>query len=97
MIVIEELKKTLFGAEILYRMFSRARKQICDRKSAAYTAAPLISQVEPCSPPGTTMIDLMTDGPQNEFPSTVDGFDAFSTIWNPESLMLTCGLTYEAG
>ncbi|KAH8125663.1 fungal-specific transcription factor domain-containing protein [Trichoderma asperelloides] len=33
LIVAEELRRTYFGAEILYRMFSYARKQILDRRT----------------------------------------------------------------
>jgi hypothetical protein len=97
MIVIEELKKTLFGAEILYRMFAKARKQICDRRSAIFTTAPLIPRNEPLSLPGSTTIDLMTDALRDEYRSAEDGFDVLSTIWNSDALMSTYGLTYDSG
>jgi hypothetical protein len=39
MIVVEELKKTFFGAEILHRIFTKARRQIHDRRGAVTSAA----------------------------------------------------------
>lgn len=97
MIVVEELKKTLFGAEILYRMFTKARKQICDRRSPTFAAAPLISNDEPLTLPGSTTIDLMTDALQDEYRGPEDEFDALSAIWNSDALMTSFGFTYDSG
>lgn len=97
MIVIEELKKTLFGAEILYRMFNKARKQISDRRSSAFAAAPLVPRDKSLISPGSTTIDLLSNPLGNEYQIPDDEFDALSAIWNSDALMTLYGLTDDSG
>jgi|SRR5690242_14041428 len=90
MIVIEELKKTLFGAEILYRMFKKAQKQIRDRRPDTSTTPPFIP------PPGSTNIDLMADASRDDLRGAGGDLDLLSTIWNPDALMASYGSTFDS-
>ncbi|KAH7109879.1 putative fungal-specific transcription factor [Dendryphion nanum] len=87
MIVIEELKKTLFGAEILYRMFTKAQKQIRDRSHAAISALPAnpLGDV-PESSNATVMGDMgRTLNDLDQSPES--DYDILSAIWNSFSPM----------
>ncbi|KAH7086425.1 putative Zn(II)2Cys6 transcription factor [Paraphoma chrysanthemicola] len=97
MIVVEELKKTLFGAEILFRMFTKARKQISDRRSTTFTAVPLVSQDEPLTSPSFAPADTMIDITQDEGRNPEYDLGVFSTMWNADALMTSYGLMHDFG
>ncbi|KAH7357360.1 putative Zn(II)2Cys6 transcription factor [Pyrenochaeta sp. MPI-SDFR-AT-0127] len=82
MIVIEELRKTLFGAEILYRMFTKAQKQIRDQKHSIAPPAPITPGNEFLTLSESTAIDLLADISRDEGQSHENEFDALSAIWN---------------
>ncbi|KAH7080110.1 putative Zn(II)2Cys6 transcription factor [Paraphoma chrysanthemicola] len=97
MIVIEELKKTLFGAEILFRMFTKAQKQISYRRSPTFTAAPFVSHIESLTSPRPTTIDLMSDMVQDEGRNPEYDLDVLSTMWSSDALMTSYGLMHDFG
>lgn len=80
MIVVEELKKTLFGAEILYRMFTKAQSQIRNRERHTARAAPVTPSNELSALPECSAIDLLADMSHYEYQA--HEFDALSAIWN---------------
>ena len=87
MIVVEELRKTLFGAEILYRMFTKAQKQIGDRPHPIVLAAPVDPSNESSTPSGFTPNDFLADTSLDEHQGHEVEFDALSAIWNPGAFM----------
>ncbi|PSN73367.1 hypothetical protein BS50DRAFT_672268 [Corynespora cassiicola Philippines] len=83
MIVVEELKKTLFGGEILYRMFTRAQKQIRDRKLPVAPSSAAASGNELSSSTTSTTMDILSEMSPDEFLSQENGLDTLLAIWNP--------------
>ena len=80
MIVVEELKKTLFGGEILYRMFTRAQKQIRDRKLPVAPSSAAASGNELSSSTTSTTMDLLSEMSPDGFLSQENGLDTLLAI-----------------
>jgi hypothetical protein len=80
MIVVEELKKSLFGAEILYRMFTKAQRQIRDQRLAIAPTATFTHDNQMQTYSGSMSIGDMGDTLDN-LRAEGDELDAFSAIW----------------
>ncbi|KAF2019969.1 hypothetical protein BU24DRAFT_130901 [Aaosphaeria arxii CBS 175.79] len=80
MIVVEELKETFFGAEILYRMFSKAQKQILSRRIAALSETETAPNVDTMTPSNSIAPDMWTDVSVAPHQVHDDEFDTLSAI-----------------
>ncbi|KAL4985589.1 fungal-specific transcription factor domain-containing protein [Aspergillus falconensis] len=90
MLVIEELKSVYFGAEILSRMFTRAKRRINDRMSAPATA----SKDHVPQSPRDSMINSIPDVGDDACQVDTEMFDAFSTILSPFAPVTTGGFFF---
>ncbi|KAJ4298047.1 hypothetical protein N0V90_005946 [Kalmusia sp. IMI 367209] len=88
MIVIEELKKTFFGAEILYRIFTKAQKKIRERRLTPISAAPVTRRNDGSTSSSTIADDLMTEISQDTYQSNQRELDALSAMWNSFTPMI---------
>ena len=79
MIVIEELKTVYFGAEILSRMFTKAKRQIYNQRLAPAKAR---RENVPESSRDST-IGIISDVVEDARQDDVEISDAFSATWNP--------------
>lgn len=70
MIVIEELRTIYFGAEILFRMFTKAQRQIRNQRLA------------PATTPGAAS-GMTTNAADDAYQENVEVFGAFPATWNP--------------
>jgi hypothetical protein len=78
MLVIEELRKTFFGAEILFRMFSHAQELLKSRKESAGNNASTPKDQEANQTGGPTLSRSM--GSANEAPMAP--MDDLLVSWN---------------
>ncbi|KAJ9490820.1 hypothetical protein VN97_g2456 [Penicillium thymicola] len=79
MVVIEELKTTYFGAEILFRMFTKAQSQVRNRRVAAAAAA----GKDVYQPSSNADAGIVTDVADGVYPNNMEVLDVFSVAWNP--------------
>ena len=87
MIVVEELKKTFFGAEILYRIFTKARRQILDRRASAISAATSSQGNDMQTSPGRRDTEPLTR-PSEDVHDHEEEWDPLSAIWSSFTPML---------
>lgn len=80
MVVIEELKTTYFGAEILFRMFTKAQSQVGNRRVAAAAAAAGKDVHQSSS---NADAGIVTDVADDVYPNNMEALDVFSVAWNP--------------
>lgn len=88
MIVIEELKKTFFGAEILHRIFTKARRQIHDRRGAVTSTAPASQGNDTPTSPGHRDAEPLTGPPHDVGQADQEEPDPLSAIWSSFTPML---------
>src|SRR5205807_861805 len=88
MIVIEELKKTFFGAEILYRIFTKARRQIHDRRLPITPGGPASQGNAISTSPGYGDTEPLTGPSQDVGHVDQEELDPLSAIWSSFTPML---------
>jgi hypothetical protein len=88
MIVVEELKKTFFGAEILHRIFTKARRQIHDRRGAVTSAASANQGNNTPTSPGHRDADPSTRPSHDVGQADQEEPDPLSAIWSSFTPML---------
>lgn len=88
MIVIEELKKTHFGAEILYRIFGKAQQQIRTNRERIIST-PIVTRNEVLVSGNPTAIDPLPRIAHVENQSNIDESNTLLTIWDPCAPMMS--------
>ncbi|EAW17083.1 Zn(II)2Cys6 transcription factor [Aspergillus fischeri NRRL 181] len=88
MMIIEELKTVYFGAEILSRMFTKAKSRLYNQTVAPATTPREYIPTSSRDPTIGSIPDAADDARQDD----AEIFDAFSTILSPFASVTACGL-----